>query len=392
MIGVIFLIGAHDVGVSAGSAQSADEVAAKYIAATGGAERWAKLEAMVTRSRSEFFSFDSVWKKPGRLRVDVWSDASVETDVRAFDGLSGWRLNSMEGSTKPRSMSAQEVAELREEVDWMRELVDAASKGVKLRFLKTELVDGKPAHRIEAVRPSGATVHIFIDSGSGLEVQRIRWATAPDGTSQEFVMPVGDYKDVGGLLLPHRVGTATRTYEVNASIPDTRFQRPGTPSERDVAAKKMAAAVAALLPVGSVAPPWTLKDAQGRSHSSSGLAGKIVVLDFWATWCVPCHRMLPELQRLHDEYAKDGVVVIGISTSESGGDPAQLMKDRGYSYQLLLQGESIAGAFHVEGMPVAYVIGRDGRVVHADVGASDDAASSRRAAIIRLLGRRNSQV
>ncbi|HUR21585.1 MAG TPA: TlpA disulfide reductase family protein, partial [Vicinamibacterales bacterium] len=214
-----------------------------------------------------------------------------------------------------------------------------------------------------------------------------KWATAPDGSSHEFVMPVGDYKNVGGLLLPHHVGTATRSYEVNADIPDQRFQRPGL-SERDFAAKKVADANAILLRVGTMAPAWTLKDARGIVHRSSDLAGKIVVLDFWATWCVPCHRMMPALQKLHDDFSKQGVTVIGVSTSEQGGDPAQLMKDRGYTYQVLLNGETVSDAFHVGGMPVIYVIGRDGRIVYAEVGSDEKAAASRRAFIANLLAQR----
>jgi peroxiredoxin len=370
------------------AAQTADDVAAKYVAATGGAEKWAALQSLTVSSRAEFFSFDSIWKQPGKCRIDVWSDAGTDTDVRAFDGTSGWRINSMEGSTKPRTMSAQEVGELREEIDWMRELVDYKAKGVKITLLKTDAVDGQPAHRLEVVRPSGATVHVFVDVKSGLEVQRVKWATAPDGTSHELVLPVGDYKSVGGLLLPHRVGTATRTYQVDAVIPDARFQQPGRQSERDFAAKKVADATAKLLPVGSIAPAWTLKDARGTVHRSSDLLGKIVVLDFWATWCVPCHRMMPGLQKLHDDFSKQGVVVIGVSTSEHGGDPAQLMKDRGYSYRLLVNGEAVSDAYQVVGMPVVYVIDRDGRIAHADVGADDTSAAGRRTVIADLVRRR----
>lgn len=386
----ILLIALCALPATSASAQTADDVAAKYAAATGGADKWAALQSLTLNSRSEFFSFDSVWKKPGKIRIDVWSDASVDTDTRAFDGTSGWRLNSMEGSTKPRSMAAQEIAELREEIDWMRELIDYKAKGIKLTLLKMEPVSGQPAHRLEVVRPSGATVHIFVDARSGLEVQRIRWATAPDGTSHELVLPVGDYKEVGGLLLPHRVGTATRTYQVNTAVPDSRFQQPGRLSEREFAAKKVSDATATLLPVGTIAPAWTLKDGRGRTHRSTDLAGKIVVLDFWATWCVPCHRMMPGLQALHDDFSKKGVVVIGISTSEHGGDPAQLMKDRGYSYQILLNGETVSDAFRVIGMPVVYVIDPDGRIVHADVGADDKSAAARRTLIASLTAQRGS--
>src|SRR5436189_3093453 len=89
-----------------------DDLIAKYVEATGGAAKWTALQSLTVSSRSPFFSFDSAWRRPDRFRFDARSDESPETDFRAFDGTSGWRLNSMEGSTNPRTMSAQEIAEL----------------------------------------------------------------------------------------------------------------------------------------------------------------------------------------------------------------------------------------------------------------------------------------
>jgi hypothetical protein len=66
------------------------------------------------------------------------------------------------------------------------------------------------------------------------------------------------------------------------------------------------------------------------------------------------------------------------------------MKDRGYTYQVLLNGETISDAFHVGGMPVVYVLGRDGRIAYAEVGSDDKAAASRRAVIASLVAQRES--
>ena len=381
---------------AAAGSQSVEDVVAQYLEATGGSAKWAALQSLTVASRSPFFSFDSAWKLPNRFRFDAWSDQSAETDARAFDGTSGWRLNSMEGSSKPRTMSAQEIAGLKEELDWMLELVDYKTKGHKVTLLGTTMVEGQPAHRLEVTRASGAQVQIFLSTKTGLEIQRTKRATSPDGENVELVLPVGDYRAVGGLLLPHRVGPAVRTYQVNAQIPDSRFSRPGDPtstaakprlSEQEFAKAKVADATKRLLPLGSAAPPWTLKDASGRVVRSSDFRGKLVVMDFWATWCVPCHIVMPQLEDLHREFSSRGVVVVGISTSEQGGDPAQLMKDRGYTYPLLLNGESISEQYHVVGMPVLYVVDGDGRILHAEVGAEKSAAAPRRAVIGRYLAK-----
>jgi len=397
LLSAFLLFGSLSVSVTE---QTVDDVVSKYVAATGGAEKWAALQSLEVSSRAPFFSFDSAWKKPGFMRHDAWSDAAADTDTRSFDGTAGWRLNSLEGSSKPRTMSAQEVSELRDELDWMFELIDYKAKRHKITLLGTATVGGQPAYRLELTRASGSAVQIFIDTKTGLEVQRIKWARSPAGEDTELVLPVTDYRSVGGLMLPHRVGPATRTYQVNAVIADSRFQRPGMPSvdrasqgggakpaisEKEFAAARVAKAVEQLLPVGTLAPEWVLQDTQGRTRGSSEFRGKVVVMEFWATWCAPCHLVMPELEQLHRDLSSRGVVVLGVSTSEVGGDPAQLMKDRGYTYTVLLNGERVAPTYHVVGMPVTYVIGIEGRILSADVGVDKVASQSRRALIMRYL-------
>jgi hypothetical protein len=144
-------------------------------------------------------------------------------------------------------MSAAELADLRDEFDWMFELIDYQTKKHKIALLGPATVAGQPAHALEVTKARGEVIHVFIDVKTGLEVQRIRWAQSPSGEGAEFVLPIGDYRPVGGLMLPHRVGPASRTYEVNGPIPDTRFQRPGI-SERELAAATMTGAIETPLP------------------------------------------------------------------------------------------------------------------------------------------------
>lgn len=127
----------------------------------------------------------------------------------------------------------------------------------------------------------------------------------------------------------------------------------------------------ALLDVGGTAPDWSLSDPAGKVHSLSGYRGKVLVLDFWATWCGPCVRAMPGLQSLHEKYRRRGVVVFGVNTWEES-NPVEFMKRGGYTYGLLLKGEGVAQAYRVSSLPTLYVIGVDGTIIHRVRGIDDD--------------------
>ena len=125
---------------------------------------------------------------------------------------------------------------------------------------------------------------------------------------------------------------------------------------------------AGLLAVGDPAPDWTLRDAEGRAHSLSEYRGRVVILDFWATWCAPCSKVMPRMEKLHRKYRERGLAVFGVSSFETG-DPAAVMKKKNCTYGLLLKGEEIAPAYGVETLPAVCVIGPDGRVAYSHAGA-----------------------
>ena len=71
-------------------------------------------------------------------------------------------------------------------------------------------------------------------------------------------------------------------------------------------------------------PSFALKDLAGKPISNRSLAGRVVLLDFWATWCAPCRKAMPELQALHEKYASRGLTIVGVSIDEGG--PAKVKK------------------------------------------------------------------
>ncbi|MFN0131183.1 MAG: peroxiredoxin family protein [Phycisphaerales bacterium] len=121
------------------------------------------------------------------------------------------------------------------------------------------------------------------------------------------------------------------------------------------------------LGVGAVAPDWVLKDAEGKEHRLSDYRGKVVVMDFWATWCGPCIMAMPGMQKLHEKYAKAGAVVLGLNCWENE-DPAKFMAEKGFTYGLLVKADEVAAKYEVSGIPTFYVVGKDGKIVYVERG------------------------
>ena len=112
--------------------------------------------------------------------------------------------------------------------------------------------------------------------------------------------------------------------------------------------------------IGEAAPSWTVTTTGGETLSLENLRGKVVVMDFWATWCRGCLLAMPHLQGLQEKFGDD-LVVVGLSWKETG-DPEALVREMGISYPLA-EGDGIAEAYSVTGLPLAFVVGRDGRMV-----------------------------
>lgn len=131
-------------------------------------------------------------------------------------------------------------------------------------------------------------------------------------------------------------------------------------------------AAQAIVTTGQLAPAWKLKDLAGRDVSSDQFTGKVVVVDFWATWCTPCLGEIPGYIALQKRYGSSGLVVVGIAYQDAKG-PAQVKKfaeANGMNYILVMGDETVAEAFGgIEGIPTTFLIDRQGRIVHHKIGA-----------------------
>jgi peroxiredoxin len=108
---------------------------------------------------------------------------------------------------------------------------------------------------------------------------------------------------------------------------------------------------------------FTLSDLQGKSWHLRELKGKVVLVNFWATWCPPCRKEMPDLQALYDKYKDQGFVVLSISDEEAA-KVSPFVTERNISYPVLLDpGRKVNEAFVVEGIPKSFVYDREGKLV-----------------------------
>ena len=108
---------------------------------------------------------------------------------------------------------------------------------------------------------------------------------------------------------------------------------------------------------------FTLTDLQGKTWHLQDLRGKIVLVNFWATWCPPCRKEMPDLQALYDRHKDQGLVILAIS-DEDASKVRPFLVDRQISYPVMLDpGRKVHDLYQVEGIPKSFVYNREGKMV-----------------------------
>lgn len=117
------------------------------------------------------------------------------------------------------------------------------------------------------------------------------------------------------------------------------------------------------------APEFILENLNGGETSLESLKGKAVILNFWATWCVPCKIEMPLLEKTHQKYKGKGLVVIGVNYRESAPIIKSFMTKNSLSIPVLLDPEGeLADEFNIMGLPATFFINRNGDVIGSHTG------------------------
>lgn len=125
---------------------------------------------------------------------------------------------------------------------------------------------------------------------------------------------------------------------------------------------------------GKAAPSFKLKLTDGNSYTNANLKGKVVLLDFWATWCGPCKKASPVMQKLHKDNFANGLRVVGVSVMEEEKGKAGVVKykdDHKYTFAFAYEGDDLAKQLKITGVPQFVLINRKGVIVDSWEGATD---------------------
>ncbi len=120
------------------------------------------------------------------------------------------------------------------------------------------------------------------------------------------------------------------------------------------------------------APTFSLTDLNGRPLNSSDYRGKVILLDFWATWCAPCRTEIPQFVQLQKKYGDEGFQMIGISMDDAPKPVREFYDEFKLNYPVAMGDEKTAEAYGgVLGLPINILIGRDGRIYAKHTGVTD---------------------
>jgi thiol-disulfide isomerase/thioredoxin len=117
------------------------------------------------------------------------------------------------------------------------------------------------------------------------------------------------------------------------------------------------------------APELSMPDIDGMKRSLADYKGKVVLLDFWATWCEPCLEELPDLVRLHEAHKDEGFTMIGVAMDAEGtAIVAPFVRQNKIPYPILISKGDLPAGFPIPGFPTAFLIDREGKIARRYIG------------------------
>jgi hypothetical protein len=247
---VLLMLAGLALLAGAASAQTAEEIVAKYIKSIGGAD---KIQAVKTLRKTGTFNggggFEAPIVEENKRNNMVREEFSLQglTAVNAYDGHRGWKIEPWQGKKDAELLGEEEMKQIVEDSDFDGPLVNYQQKGNKVEFVGTEPVEGTDAFKLKVTLASGDIRYYFMDTDYYVPI-KIETKRMIRGAEREYETSLGDYKEVNGWYMPFSVesnvkGSPNRakvTYEkieANVPIDDARFHMPAVNTSAQPATK-----------------------------------------------------------------------------------------------------------------------------------------------------------
>jgi peroxiredoxin len=144
------------------------------------------------------------------------------------------------------------------------------------------------------------------------------------------------------------------------------------PAAGKITAEEYKAVGLQALKEGTRSIDFELQDLSGKKVSLSSLKGKVVFLNFWATWCPPCRAEMPSLERLHARLKDKGLVILAVNLQENAKSVRKFMAEHKLTFPVLLDSDGRVGAIYgARSIPTTYVVGRNGNVLAGTMGGRE---------------------
>jgi thiol-disulfide isomerase/thioredoxin len=139
-------------------------------------------------------------------------------------------------------------------------------------------------------------------------------------------------------------------------------------------------------PEPSSAPDFTLKTLDGQEITLSKLKGRVVLLDFWATWCAPCREAIPHLIHLHKTYKENGLEVIGLNVDRGDADTVRrFVKSMDIPYPIAPTPDDVSRSYGATGLPTTILVDKNGRIRQKFLGFSSEISKEMTAVVAELI-------
>ncbi len=307
-------------------------------------------------------------KNPGKMRAE--SKMPMGTSTMISDGESTWMYFSMlkQYTKVPAARGLQGVLE----ASGIR-LPDPSKSQGRPKTLREETIevdgakhdcwvvettiDRMPLPAPPGAELSGAVFHVWIDKSLKMDLK-----TEVSGKMQGGAMPAA---------IEFRQSLNKHGLKLDAEIPDSTFAFTPPADAKEVPQ------FAGMEPpnlAGKPAPAFQVKALDGKAYELASLKGKVLLLDFWTTWCGPCRREAPMLEKLQRQFRDKDLVVLGINVGEDRETIEKFLKEVRVSFPIAQAGNGeVIEEYRVSAFPTYVVIGRDGTIAAHQIGGSGEA-------------------